>query len=534
MNQIKIREILRGLLLPIPLNIGVEAITIVTQFLTEEGIAEEDQATYLKNLVEEWHFDAHVNPVLERLVKTVFEQTDQHLGVLFADKYFELHTYLCEQPFISFELASIALSHLRHAFYCSVYEKMSSSKINITLASIDTRLDVLRWQNIQYVLRKLGVMPDFSQEDVELLYADDVQMAEYHFADATMHEASDMLGEIATSLRFPGELENYLKQLIEDGATHKPYLQILHYQCTISAFYDHVLSNAYEFSPRGNKATWLFNQWELPTGNPILNNAKAIDILNYSWANGRKPNEYPAAKVLVDILSRMDQMGFAASQELAAWLRRWLVRYIELYKVKTVPVLLAPNHVEAMKLLNAIASNETNTYGILEQRMMDIVCSAINNDENFVPRGMGDSVNANNLSKGKLGDCDFQNSTSKQIMAYEAHGGKLTAVYLEGHVRTLRRSLMKRSNELDKIAEPRQWEILITFVAYEFDVDLPEPMVIDGYTVSFEFVTFIEFLSRVNLPELAFMDLFQNHFVEPVNAQNTPQFVRDKILELLN
>ena len=53
--------------------------------------------------------------------------------------------------------------------------------------------------------------------------------------------------------------------------------------------------------------------------------------------------------------------------------------------------------------------------------------------------GIGDSVNASNVSRRKIGDAEFQHATEKTVVAYESHAGRLTDVYVDGHVETLRR-----------------------------------------------------------------------------------------------
>jgi hypothetical protein len=188
--------------------------------------------------------------------------------------------------------------------------------------------------------------------------------------------------------------------------------------------------------------------------------------------------------------------------------------------------------VAAKNILELISAKPTSTYGILEQRMMDIVCAVIHDHPDWISRGLGDSVNSNNLSKAKLGDCDFQNSTSKSIKAYEAHGGRLTEIYFDGHLRTLKRSMEKRSMELEKIAEAKHWSIQIVFVAFDFSFKAPKPKKINGYSVSFEFVLFKDLLKMIAVQEKVFLPIYKTRFIETINARNIPQFARAKLLEL--
>jgi hypothetical protein len=535
MIENKIREILRGTLIPVPLESWSQVTDLTIAILNREQVSSEDQPKYLEILIEEWSINGTLSPVLEEIVTQAILQTDTEIGSILSNKYFSLHTYLSGQPFISFKSASITLSHLRLIYHCATAEKMSAAKITSILCSVDSRLEIVRWQDSQYILKQLGIMPTLTISDLEPVYIEDLQSSENHFADASMLEACDMVGEIADSLHFAGNLGLYLRSLIAEETIHKPYLQILHFQCMISSFYDHNLTNAYEFAPRGLGANWIFDKWELPTGNPILNNAKAVDILNSSWANSRKQQEYPTAKVLTDILSRMDQMGFAACNELASWLRKWLVRYIELNKIDVNPVLVNYDPLLDSKLLQKIASSPTQTYGILEQRFLDVVSAALHKDSNWIARGLGDSVNTNNLSRSKLGDVDFQDSITSSITAYEAHGGRLTEIYYQGHLKTLERSMEKRALELEKINPLENWQVKIVFVAFGFNLDQQvASSLVKGVQVSIEFKTFEEILSTLMSDDETFESIFMTHFVEPINKRSTPQLVRDKIVELLS
>ena len=76
--------------------------------------------------------------------------------------------------------------------------------------------------------------------------------------------------------------------------------------------------------------------------------------------------------------------------------------------------------------------------------------------------GLGDSVNASNVSRRKLGDCEFQNASAADgSMAYEAHAGNLSQVYVDGHAQTLRRVLPLRIEEWERIAGVQEWNIEI-------------------------------------------------------------------------
>ena len=303
----------------------------------------------------------------------------------------------------------------------------------------------------------------------------------------------------------------------------------------ISGFYDHVLSAPYEFNPRGNIANWLFEKWDslLHTSNPILNNAKAVDVLDENWARSRKQNEYEQASVLVEQLKGIDGMGFSAAQEFTSWLRRWLVRYIRFESVTIVPLSLKLPTKQIISILEYINSSPTETYGILEQRYLDVLAASIYAKKiDWRARGLSDSVNSNNLSKRKLGDCDFQNSNDKIIIAYEAHGGILSKVYYDGHIRTFKRSLQRRSEELETIADIELWRFKVVFVAYGFEEGLINQFKINELKVDVDFITFKELFNQVDVNGEQFKSIFNKLFIDTLNNRRTPSMVREKIRSL--
>lgn len=77
-----------------------------------------------------------------------------------------------------------------------------------------------------------------------------------------------------------------------------------------------------------------------------------------------------------------------------------------------------------------IADNETYTQGVLEQRIVDGLALLAFSGEGWRPKGIGDSVNASNLSRRKLGDVEFTNVDGRTAIALEAHGGQLSINYV--------------------------------------------------------------------------------------------------------
>jgi hypothetical protein len=536
-NGIELKEALRYLLLPIQAEEEETCIKAASEILTKNRLKEEDYSVFIKNSFQEWKDSDKLNSVLKEIIEQVLIASDKSRGELISVAYFEVHQALRTNPLMSFEIVTVLLSQLRLMATLAADERMSSTKIAAFLKSVDSRLTIITWREVRVVLRKLGLMPIISVQNAEKTYVSDEKSEELSFADSDVTNASFLVGEVARNLKFDGDLEFLLNQLTKPGGTHLPYLQILHYQCLVSEFYDHVISFAYEFSPRGILADWLFSKWNnlIPTNNPFLNNAKAVEVLDKNWASSRSSNESVQAHALVDILRGVDGMSFTASQELASWLRRWLIRYIKLNESKVTPVPEKSSVDRIVEIVSFVTGAPTKTFGILEQRLVDFLAISLYEEKKgWRQRGIGDSINSNNLAKRKLGDCDFQDHNAKEIIAFEAHGGTLSQIYLDGHLRTLVRAIDARSEELMGIAELNEWKINLVFVAYEFTAKNPGSIKINGIAIKIEFLKFKDLVSKVDLKSKLLEYNFVKTFTLRINDRNTPQKVRDIVLEIVN
>ena len=534
--SLQLKETIRYFLLPIPHGKEDHSVSAVISELQNSGL-NLDKASYsmfLRNKYDIWKENGRLDATFQNVIGKAIAVSNEHYGQLFGEKYFEIHSSLQDNPFVPFSLASITLSYLNIIYFLAVEESMSAAKISRILITVDSRLSVISWKEVQVILRKLSCLPEIKQDQAENIYVVDEQLEEEFFGDADLKDASFQIGEVAKNLRFQYDAEYLLNTLSVGKDPYLPYLQILHYQCLISGFYDHVLSIPYEFSPRGKVANWLFSKWDnlTPTSNPILNNAKAVDILDRNWARSRKTNEFEKANVLVDILQGMDEMGLVASQELASWIRMWLVRYIKLNSEEPKLIEKDLTEVDIVAILEFIVNNPTQTYGILEQRLVDVFSTVLHPESEWRNRGLKDSVNTNNLSKRKLGDVDFQDSLGRRIVAYEAHGGTLNSVYYEGHIRTFKRSFDRRREELETISDISEWTIKIIFVAYDFQEGLKRSFSADNTNVEVEFVTFNQIMSDVRIDTPLFKRKFDSYFIDVLNDRRTPKSVREKITDL--
>jgi hypothetical protein len=306
---------------------------------------------------------------------------------------------------------------------------------------------------------------------------------------------------------------------------------MLHFQTIISNYYNHLLSNLYEFSPRGNVPGWVFEQYNsyTSTGNPFLNNAKAFDTIDSNWANSRDTN-IDQAFALVSILESLDNLNYASSKELSGYIRKWVHRVLLL---NTVPnkVIKIQNIEEIKKITNSVIRTETHTQGIIEQRLMDYFCLLMHDAEDgWRPRGIKDSINANNLSRKKFGDIDFQNHNLLKIVAYEIHAGTITQNYVVGHHRSLQRILELKKDELEAIDSLDKWNIEVIYIAHSKNNVIDHSYTVDGIQIVYKFITFTEYIDKVKKHNIR---LFKEIFEDAINSNRTPLYVREKVISIM-
>jgi hypothetical protein len=157
-----------------------------------------------------------------------------------------------------------------------------------------------------------------------------------------------------------------------------------------------------------------------------------------------------------------------------------------------------------------------------------------------VPRGLGDSVHASNLSRKKLGDCDFQSFVDRRCFAYEAHGGALTNDYVEEHFHTLGRVLPFRIADWQSGSHLSEWELIVLFVAHDIS------QVSDrwrSYNATFKQIrtrvlvrSFSEVRDALRSDgswTLEMTDAFKRLLIDPLNEIRTPQRARDFVIRCL-
>jgi hypothetical protein len=493
-----------------------------------------DFVIWVRLRLSNWRETGVPHPELEVVTGSVLAAADARYGANLGRRYFALHRQLCNVHFMSHEEG---VAFLTHAFlFCDLatLEHLSAAQIAKVVARRDRRVDFSR-QSVGTALRALLIEPRMTTAQVQRLSRADRKLELPTFADADLATSADIVAEAALGLGFLGDAKRPLQVLAPIGGldTFAPYLQILHYQCAIAEFFDHAVTDLYEFKPRGTAARWLFAQYPAAlsgAGNPFLNNAKSVERLDEQWVRSKKARERPGAEALFSLLSGMEAMGFATRREFAHWIRLWLHRIMRLAAPTAIKLPEAWQAAHVQKILQAISQGNTRTYGILEQRVVDAVAALTHIAEGWRGRGLGDSVNASNTSRRKLGDCDFQNADDLTVEAYEAHAGELTDVYVEDHLHTLERCLEGRVDELVGVADLGDWSVSVIFVAHKLSAQLPREVDIRGVRISLSGTTFEQLVNDVQLPDL--VEAMNQHVLVPLRDQRTPQEVRSRVFSL--
>lgn len=524
---------MRTLLLPVTPEYEEEALDSAQKELERLGVNVADHAGAVALERERWRDTGGISDELAGVIAAYVAAGDPALGDLLADKYFALYDILRDRHLLDHDESAAFLSHARLIAHLAETHQMSAAQIERVLRARDSRVD-FAWRAVQRILGQLGLKPALDGERVQELFERDRELEKAAFADADVGTCAWMLGEVGERLAFPEDLEQLALTLYPpDGAPFGPYLQILHFLTSIAEFYDHPLSVLYEFSPRGTVAGWLFDQYPSAltgAGNPILNNAKGFDQLTPAWAASRE-DRLEQARALVALVTGLESMGFSARQELAGWLRRWFVRLIRLTQPLTVRLPDSFTAKQIDRILKILARGETNTQGIIEQRIVDAITSAVHPEPTWRGRGLKDSVNASNVSRGKLGDCDFQDAAARRVVAWEAHGGSLSEVYVEGHKRTLRRSLELRRVEFEGIADLGEWTVEVVFVGHELNANLPTRYDEGGVAVEIRFEDYAGLIGASPSPA-DLVEPFAEYVNAVLNKKRTPQYVRERLLDL--
>lgn len=550
---------IRSMLVPIAPSLEDAFHAFVVDYLTGLAIAEEDQPSWITLQLGQWRDLSAPTAEFRQLIRgALYTLNRVPRSFLLAEAdgsdewadyalrastgYFEMHTALCTVYLLSHDEARQLLAQLGMIIRLAATEGMSASEIARLFAARDQGF-AHQWQVIYLILAKLRCAPALSAEAVQRIFEDDADAESDLLGDLDFEGSIARTAEVAIHLGCSPKIEGYLCDLLIRDK-HEPYLLILHFQMMILDRYDHAVSYAYEFSPRGQAVAWLNERYlaaGIPVGqNAFLNNAKALLRFDQSWVAGR-PDHRRSANALAALLALIESLGLLAKVEIASRIRGLLHRYIRVSQDLNGPI---PNRIDGItnddleRLFDRAGQRNSATGGILEQRIVD--CLGVLRhpvSEGWSARGVGDSVHAPNLPRKKCGDCEFElaRPDNPVIVAYEAHGGQLSAPYVADHLNSLSKILRARAEDLSAIRALEDWTITIIFVSHSVIGQLPPHATIEtGFgdaNVVFEYLPFSEASAEVFAK--AGPEVSQSTLIDPLNSPFVHPKVRVRTLELL-
>ncbi|KAM9861976.1 hypothetical protein ACI1US_02078 [Leucobacter sp. BZR 635] len=538
---LNVAQVVHSWELPLPIESAHDAVNAVVTHGEEKGFRPEDFALVLEQATEQWRSSGVVAPQLRAAVDAALEFTAPPLDDIDAKAYFDLYKKLRsgggDVASLTHSTVLRLLSRTSLISHLLGEERFSCSQVSRLLAANETSLDV-SYGSIVKIARKLNMLPQLNREEaVDTLWQSDQTRSIALFPDSSLPETNSLAGAALSSWLPEVDAERLLIRLSNsnspDAPQFWPYLQILHWCLVPIEFFDHPASYLYEFAPRGGNGEALFAKYPAVTGNPFLNNAKAVHSLD-SWARGRGGDD---AHALAEIVKTVDTLPFVPRRQVARILRAWLVRIIELRTVE--PVLLDIQATNAIfeSVSGFITSNETYTQGVIEQRVVDCLAVLAYDKPGWRARGLGDGVNATNFSRHKLGDVEFANVDQRCAIALEAHGGHLSLTYVADHARSLARIIDQRLKESwGNLDDPESWTVRVLFVAHSRDVNgLPTEDTLHGVNVRYEYLDYRELVNlskRSSLPadQIA---AFQFYVIEQLNEPTVRESARDKFREIV-
>lgn len=438
-----------------------------------------------------WRESGAISPDLSKLIVVCMRAgLDGDVGQLAADQYprmlKELRGGSGKRSPLSVDHARRLLSRLDLISHLLREEKMSCTQVSRVLIALEPSLDVGH-QVVAVIARRIKSEPALSMTDVMEGWEQDSNLAQLLFPDSSIEETSTIAALRLEDFLGRNQVIHNLTNLASPDWTGDvafwPYIQILHYSLVPVTFYDHPPFSLYEFSPRGKTATAFFERYPAKTGNPFLNNAKAVQTLNRSWAMTRGGT---GAQALVDILDLLSALPYALRDSASKILRAWCIRILDLLTVNVEEIALDGQALR--RVVERVAVDQTGSRGVIEQKLVDGLAYVAFGGIGSRALGIGDSVNASNLSRKKLGDVEFVNVDERSSIAVEAHAGHLSEAYVKAHLASLRRGIdLRLSTSWAALDSPEAWSVRVVFVAHSWATGLPVAETVEGVTVHFDY-----------------------------------------------
>jgi hypothetical protein len=535
-------DVLNELQLPIDAALESAALSVVTGLTSARNWSESDAAVLMDEALDDWAATGAPNPTLVRVTTAVLALGQQSNASIDGPTYFQVYQRLRDGTTdwigLSHTVARRLLSRTTLIAHLLATEKLSCSQVARLLQATEASLDVPH-PAVSVIARALHLNPELnaSAAGTELWNADQARSLSL-FPDSSVDESCEVAGLEAAKWVPEADTTRLLRELSRSrtgiaGNVFWPYLQILNWCCVPIEFYDHPASYLYEFSPRGHIALALFARYPAVTGNPVLNNAKAVQTLNSTWARNRGGDD---AQALVALLNLLESLPFAARRQVARLFRAWLCRVIELETVQPVLIQGPLAQPGFDSVVDFVTANETNTQGVIEQRVVDCLSTLAFSSHGWRAKGIGDGINASNLSRHKLGDVEFANLDERTAVALEAHGGHLSGTYVKDHQRSLARIVHQRLAESwEDLDEPSNWSVKVLFVAHSRDATgLPSSEVLHGVSITYEYWTYGELRNAAITAsdEITKISVFNALVVDALNKPTVRQSARDKFLSI--
>ena len=550
------RAAIRGVLLPVASSREKQFLAAVSEYLDRVEI-EGDHASWVNMQLRRWkqrgtpnlEFQAFVREMLYAKnrdpITFVFDNIDGPNGPAYreaarlaANNFFKLHSSLVSAHLLPHDAARQILSHAGMIARLAIEENMTASEITRLISVRDNRFS-LNWRVVHAILTKLGRAPRLSLPEVQSTFRADVDAEPELLGDLDIAGAIERISIVAENLGCKGDFVEWLTDLFITDF-HAPYLLILHYQLLIQGNFDHAVTYGYEFKPRGQIVRWLTQRYVsagIPVAkNAFLNNAKATLRFDQVWVTGRTEH-LRSANALANTLQSVENMGALAKDELASQIRGLLHRYLRVTSESNGGAL--PHRIQDLseeqstRLLTAIGAGNTNTTGILEQRMVDCFGLLKHTGDGWAEKGLGDSVFAANTFRKKLGDIEFESPVrpTPQSVSYESHGGLLTEAYVRDHLDSFAYVLNARKEELETIAPLTGWGFEVVFVAHSFRRDLPALTDVMGCEVILRYVKFMDVANSLSGHKN--LDNINKNLVRSLNSGFVHPSVREKTLNLI-
>lgn len=419
---------------------------------------------------------------------------DENMALL-AGEYFKLETKLETKAFMSREHAVALIG-------CAPLIRTLVEEQHLGLDRIKAIINVpgATYDAIKSVLSAIGVSAPFDVSVVKDLHGADVSDVATYFGDTLPDEADGTFRGLLGAFSRSEELWESVTELVLIG--FEPYLFILYYELLTLETTDRFPGKAvYEHGPRSGKVKELWNSMYNPTQeNPYLNNAKSVYSLDEAWAETKLSNETQnGSLMLATVFDIMSELPYTTRRRVAHVVRCYLVLMANKNQVVTPLPPATPDHVRAF--VGRVASGNSLTKGVLDQRLVDFLTMCGHKYEDWVVRGVGSSVNETNASGRKYGDVEFLDIESRvTVQAYEAHGGGLRDEYVTDHIHSLAGTVEYYQN--DAVDKGYEYERNVEIVYVAHDVSRLDAYgngyreEVHGIPFTFRFITFEELVEE--------------------------------------